>query len=215
MKDRLGELLKAWRIRAVLPHVAGELLDVGCGTNDLVRAYGRGVGVDVYAWENVDVVVEDSAQLPFESERFDTVTIVAALNHIPNRREVLAEVHRVLRPGGRLVLTMIPPRISAVWHLLRRPWDADQHDRGMKQGEVYGLTQRRVRELLAETGFRVARQRRFMLGVNCLTTAHKEPLTQPRARRSRAVAGGAGSVKTTPFAQSTTSGRYGTRTCDP
>lgn len=173
MKDRLGELLKTWRIRAVLPHVSGELLDIGCGTNDLVRAYGRGVGVDVYPWENVDLVVEDTSKLPFEAQRFDTVTIVAALNHIPNRQAVLAEVHRVLRPGGRLVVTMIPPRLSAVWHFFRHPWDADQKDRGMKEGEVYGLTQRRVRELLAEAGFRVAAEKRFMLGINCLTVACK------------------------------------------
>jgi len=181
MKDRLGVLLKAWRIRAVLPHVSGELLDIGCGTNDLVRAYGHGVGVDVNAWEKVDVLVEDSAHLPFEAEQFDTVTIVAALNHISNRREVLAEAHRVLRPGGRLVTTMIPPTISALWHLLRHPWDADQKQRGMKQGEVYGLTRRRVRDLLGEAGFHVVREKRFMLGVNCLTAARKEPVARPQA----------------------------------
>ena len=34
------------RIRAVLPRVRGRLLDIGCGTNELVRRYGNGVGVD-------------------------------------------------------------------------------------------------------------------------------------------------------------------------
>jgi ubiquinone/menaquinone biosynthesis C-methylase UbiE len=35
---------------------------------------------------SVDYVVENSAKLPFDDASFDTVTIIAALNHIPNRK---------------------------------------------------------------------------------------------------------------------------------
>lgn len=180
MKDPLGKVLMRWRIGAVRPHLAGRLLDIGCGTNQLVRAHGQGVGVDVFPWEGADLVVDDTAHLPFADGEFATVTIIAALNHIPNRREVLREAHRLLEPGGRIVLTMIPPRISALWHALRRPWDHDQTERGMQPGEVYGLTPTAMRALLAEAGFVVEREQRFMLGVNRVTIARK-PAAAARA----------------------------------
>ena len=158
----------------VLPHVRGRVLDIGCGANELVRRHpGGGIGVDVHQWGDVDVVVPDTAALPFADSEFDTVTIVAALNHIPNRAEVLVEARRVLKPGGRLILTMIPPGISTAWHRIRRSSDADQTERGMKPGEVYGLTARDVRDLVTRAGFRVTGEHRFMLGVNRLTVAER------------------------------------------
>jgi len=174
MNDALGRYLRRKRVRAVLPHVRGRLLDIGCGANDLVHAYaGEGTGVDVHQWGRVDVVAEDSSRLPFQARSCDCVTIIAALNHIPNRREVLAEVHRVLTPGGRLIVTMLRPMLSRVWHGLRKPWDADQKERGMAEGEVFGMTPREVRTLLTEAGFRILREERFMLGLNRLTIAEK------------------------------------------
>ena len=162
------------RIAAVLPHLRGRLLDVGCGTNELVAAYpAEGVGVDVYPWQGVDRVVDDAADLPFDDASFDSSTIVAALNHIPNRRQVLREVRRVLKTDGRIVITMISPGISRVWHFLRRPWDADQKERGMVAGEVYGLTRDEVRGLLTEAGFEIEHEARFMLGLNRLAVARK------------------------------------------
>ena len=48
MHDALGEVLAKRRVRAVLPHIRGRLLDVGCGFNRLVRNYENGIGVDVW-----------------------------------------------------------------------------------------------------------------------------------------------------------------------
>jgi SAM-dependent methyltransferase len=166
MHDALGEALAKRRLKAVLPHVNGRLLDVGCGSNQLVRQYANGVGVDVHPWAGADVVVSDTAALEWESGSFDTITIVAALNHIANRAAVLNECRRVLRPGGRVVITMLTPRTSRIWHWLRAPWDADQRDRGMKPGEVYGFTAAEVLDLFRRSGFTLLAQQRFMLGLN-------------------------------------------------
>lgn len=174
MKDVLGKYLLNWRITKVLPFVSGRLLDIGCGTNDLVKAYkGDGVGVDVFDWGSVDIVVEDTSKLPFKPAEFDTVTIIAALNHIPNRQDVLTEAHRILGNEGKLIITMIPPMISTLWHNIREPWDVDQTERGMKEGEVYGLNQKDIHGMLKKSGFTVAHEERFMLGVNLLTVARK------------------------------------------
>ena len=100
------------------------------------------------------------------SESFDTITIVAALNHIPNRAAVLNECRRVLRPGGRVVITMLTPRTSRIWHWIRAPWDADQRDRGMQPGEVFGFTSAELLELFTRAGFTLLSRERFMLGLN-------------------------------------------------
>lgn len=175
------------RTRIVARNARGRLLDVGCGGNRLVREYrargGDGIGVDVYGWPGVDVLVGDSSDLPFESESFDTISFVASLNHIPNRREVLAEAHRLLRPSGRLLVTMLHPAVSRLWHLYAY-WDEDQHERGMGDGEVFSLGSRTVRALLDETGFSIDARVAFSWGLNALYVCSRRPEGPTRSRPS-------------------------------
>lgn len=46
-----------------------------------------------------------SLRLPFDDASFDAVTCIDSIHHLPDRDAVLAEWHRVLRPGGHLVYT--------------------------------------------------------------------------------------------------------------
>ena len=172
-----GSRIVAWlaerRLEATLRHVHGRVLDFGCGDNRLVRTHGNGIGVDVIQWGDVDLVVEDTCRLPLEDATFDTATFVACLNHIPKREEVLDEAHRLLKPDGRLVATMIPPGLSAVWHRVIRPWDPDQHGRHLHEGEVWGITNREMRRLFERHRFRIERHERFDFGLNNLFVARK------------------------------------------
>jgi SAM-dependent methyltransferase len=176
-RPSLGDRVVAWladrRLEAALKHVRGRVIDFGCGDNRLVRTYGNGIGVDILQWGNVDLVVEDASELPFDDASFDAATFVACLNHIPNREEALDEVHRILTPGGRVIVTMIPPGLSAFWHWIIRPWDPDQHGRHLHEGEVWGITNREMRRLLQRHGFRVELHERFDFGLNNLFVARK------------------------------------------
>lgn len=51
----------------------------------------------------VELVAGDAQALPFPDQRFDTVVCTLSLCCIPNERQAIAEVWRVLRPGGRFV----------------------------------------------------------------------------------------------------------------
>lgn len=157
------------RVNLVLQQVKGKLLDIGCGDNRLVRTYqkngGEGVGVDVYNWGDVDLIVKDTSKLPYDDHSFDTVTFVACLNHIPNRGDVLREARRLLKPDGQVVLTNLTPAISAVWHKWAF-WDQDQHERGMEEGEVWGFTDVELHKLLCDGGFKVKEQSAFSWGLN-------------------------------------------------
>jgi len=165
------------RIEACLPYCTGPLLDVGCGFNELVRRHGDGVGVDVYPWPEIDILC-DTRRLPFRDASFDTTALLAVLNHIPpqNREAVLKEVHRALRPAGRLLVTMLDPVTGRIIHRLRLRQDPDQHERGMLEEEDYGLWDSEVRRLLEESGFRVERRGRFVFGLNNLYVATRTSL---------------------------------------
>lgn len=102
-----------------------DLLDVGCGTGSLALMVagaglgGRVVGLD-YAEKmcrladgkangarlngGVKFVRADSEHLPFASAGFDVVTCSNSFHHYPHQVDVLSEMRRVLRPGGRLML---------------------------------------------------------------------------------------------------------------
>ena len=168
MKDFVGKKLERIRIETTLPYIKGNLLDIGCGMNNLVKHYGGGTGVDVYPWEGVDVIVEDSAKLPFEDKNFDTISVIAALNHIPNREQVVIECNRLLKDNGQLLITMIPPFVSRIWHFLRSPWDVDQSERGMIEGEVYGLSKDQMKKLADRGNFTIDKTVNFMFGINRL-----------------------------------------------
>lgn len=167
-------MLEERRIAVAQARVTGYLLDVGCGPNKLVRRYKNGVGVDIHEWGDVDYIIKDASNLPFETASFDTVSFIACLNHISNRQEALIEAWRVLKPNGLLLVTMIGPRISRLWHSLVAQDDPDQVERGhLDEGEVWGITNREMRRLLDLASFRFKERKRFILGLNNLYIAEK------------------------------------------
>lgn len=165
--------LKQERINIVLKYCKGKILDIGCGEgNELIRRYqGKGVGVDVYPWEGVNKVC-DTTNLPFDNESFDTITLLATLNHIPEREEVLKECYRVLRKDGKILITMINPILGFVRHKLSW-WDKDQYERGMVKGEVYGLWERDIGKILKKANFIYEGKIRFIFGLNKLYIGKK------------------------------------------
>jgi ubiquinone/menaquinone biosynthesis C-methylase UbiE len=63
----------------------------------MARAHARGLS-------NVVPVQRDARQMPFPDAVFDAAFLVATLGEIPDRDRALRELHRVLKPGGRLVV---------------------------------------------------------------------------------------------------------------
>ena len=167
------------RVTMALRHCRGMLLDIGCGTNDLARAYrarqGSAIGVDVHPWPGADVVC-DTTRLPFPDRHFDTVVMLACLNHVPRskRSKVLQEASRVLKDDGQLLITMINPVVGVVVHAIRRRYDPDQLERGMGEEEEKGLWDKEVKELLAKAHLRLTETIPFVFGLNRLYVAEKD-----------------------------------------
>jgi SAM-dependent methyltransferase len=86
----------------------------------------------------------DTVRLPYADASFDAVIAAGVLEHVAMDYESLKELHRVLRPEGRLIVTYLPNRASVEeWRLRRKgaPWHARLYSR------------REFRDLLLHTGF--------------------------------------------------------------
>ena len=172
--------LRAERLAQVLPHLRGRLLDIGAGDNALVRLYRQradvlgiepaaaaaSIGADVIDWGGDTVRIEHSAALPFPDASFDTVSYIACLNHIPERAEALVEARRVLRPGGRVVATMIGKVIGRIGHALW--WYSEDKHRTVDEHEEMGLDDRDMQALFEKAGYRLVAHRRFVYRLNHL-----------------------------------------------
>jgi SAM-dependent methyltransferase len=104
-------------------HAGERVLDVGCGVGWLVSRFARGgavvTGVDLtdsavrltrqrleLEGLHAEVRQANAEQLPFADASFDFVTSAGVLHHTPETRRAVAEIHRVLRPGGRAMISL-------------------------------------------------------------------------------------------------------------
>jgi len=124
--DRTNDILSAgnaplWRyatVRAVDPQSGERILDIAAGTGTssaaLTKTGATVVAVDFSAGmiaegkrrhPELEFIEADAEKLPFGDNEFDAVTISFGLRNINDPRAALAEMYRVLKPGGRLVVT--------------------------------------------------------------------------------------------------------------
>jgi demethylmenaquinone methyltransferase / 2-methoxy-6-polyprenyl-1,4-benzoquinol methylase len=120
-------LHRAWKAYAVAVAAVREgdkVLDIAGGTGDLARAFARQVGerglvvlTDINEamlrrgrdrlldeGRLVPTALCDAEALPFAAESFDLVSVAFGLRNMTHKERALAEMHRVLRPGGRLLV---------------------------------------------------------------------------------------------------------------
>ena len=109
----IGDILADVYFRAIRTHVRGRLLDLGCGSVPLYGMYRDLVTENICIdWEqtlhpnhHIDQCVNLNGALPIADREFDTILSTDVLEHIARPDRAWAEMCRVLRPGGKLVLT--------------------------------------------------------------------------------------------------------------
>jgi demethylmenaquinone methyltransferase/2-methoxy-6-polyprenyl-1,4-benzoquinol methylase len=135
-------LHRAWKAFAVAMSGVREgdrVLDVAGGSGDLARALARRVGTTGEVWltdisrpmleAGRDRLLDeglclplaqcDAERLPFADASFDCVTVAFGLRNMTRKDAALAEMRRVLRPGGRLLVL----EFSKVWKPLEKAYD--------------------------------------------------------------------------------------------
>jgi len=83
-------------------------------------ALGRKKVAGAHVADRVHLSVAPAEALPFGDRAFDGATVAFGLRNVPERRQALAEMHRILRPGGRAVIlefTTPPGRLFRGFYL--------------------------------------------------------------------------------------------------
>jgi demethylmenaquinone methyltransferase/2-methoxy-6-polyprenyl-1,4-benzoquinol methylase len=136
MSAGLHRLWKAFAVASARVRAGERVLDVASGSGDLARAFAaRGaetwmcdingrmlsVGRDrmLDAGRIVPAVQCDAERLPFPGASFDCVTVAFGLRNMTRKEAALAEMTRVLKAGGRLLVL----EFSRIWQPLQKPYD--------------------------------------------------------------------------------------------
>ena len=158
--DRLRDELFGDRVQlaafAALADAEWTIGDLGCGTGPVSAALapfvGRVVAVDASAamlqaakkrlheFDNIDLRRGELEALPIDSDRLDAATLMLVLHHVPDPARALAEVARVLKPGGRVIIADMLPH--------------DRENYRQQMGHVWlGFSEDHITGLLRDNGF--------------------------------------------------------------
>ena len=140
MSAGLHRLWKAFTVRQAHLRPGMKVLDIAGGTGDLARAFAQRVGPNGEVWltdvngpmleAGRDRLLDaglmlplaqcDAERLPFRAGTFDRVSVAFGLRNMTHKDVALAEMARVLRPGGQLLVL----EFSRVWQPLAPLYDA-------------------------------------------------------------------------------------------
>lgn len=105
-------------------YAEGTLLDYGCGAQPyrelLAGRITNYIGVDVAAAGGVklDLIIRPGEPVPLADKTIDTILSTQTLEHVHSPVDYMSECHRLLRPGGHLILT-----VPMQWRMHEQPYD--------------------------------------------------------------------------------------------
>ena len=131
--------------------ITGRTLDVGCGSKPYEALYSASeyIGLEYDTPENRENKQAehfyDGETFPFDDGNFDSLVANEVFEHVFNPDRFLQEIQRVLKPGGKLLLTM--PFV----------WDEHEQPHDFARYSSFG-----IRHLLEKHGFEIVEQRKSM-----------------------------------------------------
>lgn len=166
-------LVSRRRVALLSRHVrrGGRVLDVGCGRGAIlshladrgIESHGFEISPQAAQGNDPRVLIRTGPSLEsvgYPDRFFDQVIIWHVLEHVPDPGRLMAEVHRILKPGGE-ALVAVPNFSSWQAHWAKEAWfhlDAPRH--------LYHFSRTAFRRLLTDAGFDLSSEHHFSLRQN-------------------------------------------------
>jgi ubiquinone/menaquinone biosynthesis C-methylase UbiE len=175
-------LLQKLRIRQALPYIKKDdvLLDIGCDdpsmlllqVKDLIaKGYGIDIVVQPKKMGKIEILRQDlQEKIEFKSKSADVITMLAVLEHMKYPEKMVRECYRILKPGGKLVITVPSPRNKPLLELLAK---VGMVRREMIEQHVNYFSKKSLELLLTTAGFKHVRVKLFELGFNTFAVGQK------------------------------------------
>lgn len=178
MSDQATGILSPWlrrrRLKVVRPYLRGRVLDYGCGVGMLAEMCSREayLGYDIDE-ESLQIARSEHPGFRFEAKgpkdvQFDTVVLLAVIEHVKETQDFLAEIRALLVPNGRLVVTSPHPATKGLYSIGSGLGFFSRVAHGEHE-QLYGYHQ--MQRVLLESGFTVLEYKRFLFGANQLFVA--------------------------------------------
>jgi SAM-dependent methyltransferase len=185
MPPVFGQFLYRARLQAILPHLSGDVLDLGCGYAGLADYLGPGqayCGVDLnpvaierlaqkYPQHEFKVCNFDLQRLEL-ARSYDTVVMLAILEHLAAPDALIETVRGCLKPGGRLVLTTPTPFGNQI-HAIGSRLGLFYLEAALDHKIIYDRAI--LEQLLHRHGLLILQYRTFLLGGNQVCIASPAP----------------------------------------
>lgn len=141
----------------------GRILDIGCGTGYFLETCQSNnwqiMGTEPdkearrVAQQKLKVDIKSDLDLLVEEDSFDIITLWHVLEHVPNLKEVIDKVHKLLKPEGAL-LVAVPNSDSFDAHYFKQYWAAYDVPR-----HLYHFTPKTIKHLFNDLGFNLFTQK--------------------------------------------------------
>ncbi len=139
MSAGLHRVWKTFTIANAAIRPGFKVLDIAGGTGDLAKAFAKRAGPSGEVWLTdinesmlrvgrdrllnnglaIPTLLCDAEKLPFPDNYFDRVSVAFGLRNMTHKEAALAEMQRVLKPGGKLLVL----EFSKVWEPIKKPYD--------------------------------------------------------------------------------------------
>ena len=147
----IGRWYWDYRDRAVMRHLGERpIIDVGCGEMITTRKMGAW-GIDLEG----PGLPGSAYDIPFPSEYAGTVTLLEVIEHLRRPWEAIAEIRRVLKPGGRIIVLFPNDRTFKIARTITLRFEEASYD----PGHVRQWTYPEIKGLLHLHGYTVMKRR--------------------------------------------------------
>jgi ubiquinone/menaquinone biosynthesis C-methylase UbiE len=181
-EELLEPIFRSIRLGIVLKHLDKNAIfcDVGCGNGTFLKTISpyilKGYGFDKKVTELIEgnLIIKNAyidEKLPLDSSTVDCVTLIAVLEHLEKPVSVLSESRRILKTGGKILITTPAPPSKPILEFLSyqlnivSPVEIRDHKHYYSKKELSGI--------LKECGFIGVSARSFEFGLNNFAIGYK------------------------------------------